>query len=261
MKCPTCGASLQIEDEKCPFCGNENPFAVKHRQDMQYYHQEFQKTKQETEKKVRHFHSLTVRITVIAVLLLLISGMACMIDTGAYYVWSGQVEKDIAKNRQDYAQKLGAFEQEGDWLGLYAFYDAKNLGHTDAFREYMVLYYTIFDYKCILNNITRLRNGRSYYSASEAADQIAQYLDSFYQSVERTTYESAYYEDSYKTEHQEAYARIRQDLEAVLAAYCHLTKEELEALPDYSIAKKGKLIEEGLLREVDMDGGKEAAEE
>lgn len=262
MKCPTCGASLQIEDEKCPFCGNENPFAVKHRQDMQYYRQEFQKTKQETEKKVRHFNSVTARITVIAVLLVLILCMLYMIDTGAYYVWSGQVKRETAKNAQDYAGKLDALEQDGDWMGLYAFYEAKNLGYTDTFREYTVLYQTIFDYKCILNNITRQRTGRSYYSdsVSETAAWIAQYLDTFYQSVERTAYEGTYYEDCYQPEHREAYARLRQDLEAVLAAYCHLTKEELEALPDYSVAKKGSLIEEGLCRETDADD-REGAEE
>lgn len=258
MKCPTCGANLQIEDEKCPFCGNPNPYARKHRQEMQYYHQEFQKTKQEVEKKTRHYNSFTVRITAAAVLLVLILGMAYIGRDGAYYIWYGQVKRQIAAHAGEHAQNLGAYEQDGDWMRLYAYYDANNLSYTNDFHEYRILYYTIFDYKCILNDITRYRTGDSYYTAEEVSSRIAEYLDSFYQSVERVTYEAEYYDDNYSPGHKEAYARIREDMEAVLSAYCHLTKEELKALPDYSVAKKSSLLEEGLLRETDR--GEAAAE-
>ena len=37
MKCKNCNANLQIEDEKCPYCGAENPYAKKHRADMKKY--------------------------------------------------------------------------------------------------------------------------------------------------------------------------------------------------------------------------------
>ena len=47
---------------------------------------------------------------------------------------------------------------------------------------------------------------------------------------------------------------MAEDLEAALFTYCHLTKEELALLPDYSVAKKSALIEEGLLREASDEG-------
>lgn len=260
MKCPTCGANLQIEDEKCPFCGNPNPFAQKHRQDMRYYHQEFQKTKQEVEKKTRHFNAVTAKITVIAVLFVMVFGMAFMLREGAYYVWSGRVKKDIERNAQHYADILEKYEQEGSWRELHAFYEAKNLNYTNHLHEYMVLYYAIYDYKSVLDYITRYKTEPEYYTADRVSAQIAEGLDSFYKSVERTTYESTYYDDNYRPEHMEAYARIREDLETVLRAYCHLTEEELAVLPDYSVAKKGSLIEDGLLRENSVDNG-EAEEE
>lgn len=248
MKCPTCGANLQIEDEKCPFCRNPNPFAVKHRQQMRHYQQEFQETKREVEKKARHFNSLTAKITVIAVLFVMIIGMVYMGNEGPYRIWSGRVKHDIAVNAEEYKETLSAYEKEGDWLSLYAFYEARNLGHTDAFREYSILYFVIFDYKNILNCVTRYRMEPEEGTAAVCADRIAQHLDSFYKTTGRISYESAYYDGNFTPEHQEAYARLREEIEALLSAYCGLTKEELALLPDYSVSKKGSLIEEGLLR-------------
>lgn len=45
MKCPGCGSNLTIDDEKCLFCGQENPFAKKHRKEMRHFTKEFNKTK------------------------------------------------------------------------------------------------------------------------------------------------------------------------------------------------------------------------
>ena len=47
MKCAYCGANLQIEDEKCPHCGRDNPHYIKHRSDMQAYQADYRNTKQE----------------------------------------------------------------------------------------------------------------------------------------------------------------------------------------------------------------------
>lgn len=253
MKCPTCGADLQIEDEKCPFCGNPNPFAVKHQQDMRFYHQEFQRTRQEVEQKTRHFTAFTAKITVIAVLAVLVIIMAVMAGSGPHMIWRSRVRKDIQKNMQAYEEQLKAYEQAGEWLELYNFYDARNLSYGDAFREYRVIYYTVFDYKYILNCVLNYSEDETYYNAESIAPRIAGYLDDFYQSVERTSYDSAYYDDSYTPQHQEALEQLRSDLEAVLITYCHLTEEEVSILPDYSTVKKGNLIKEGLLREDSND--------
>lgn len=258
MKCPTCGANLQIEDEKCPFCQNQNPFAVKHRQQMRYYHREFQETKQKVEKKARHFNALTAKITMIAVLLAMIIGMIYIRNEGPYRIWLSGVKKDIAQNAAAYEAQLRAYEQEGEWLSLYAFYNTRNLSCTSEFREYSLFSFMIFDYKSILAGVSRYIEEPENLSAAESAALIAGHLDSFYKYVERIGYESGYYDDNYTPEHQEAYARIREDLEAVLSVYCHLTEEELALLSDYSVSKKSALIEEGLLRYKD---GRKGAEE
>lgn len=250
MKCPTCGANLQIEDERCPFCQNPNPFAVKHQQDMRHYQQEFQKTKQEVEKKTLHFNAFTARIAVIAVLLVMVLGMIYVMEDGPFYLWSGRVKRDVAKNMQNYRAELSACEEAGQWRQLYAFYDAKSLDRTGDFQEYTQLYFIIYDYKSILNQITRFREGTQE-DAAEVSSRMASHLDSFYKTAGRVSFEGAYYDSGYTQTHMESYARMQEDLEAALTVYCHLTKEEVAALSDYSLAKKAALIEEGLGRETD----------
>ena len=257
MKCPTCGANLQIEDEICPFCGNPNPFAVKHDRDMRHYRQEFQETKREVERRTLHFNTFTARIAVIAVLLVMVMGMVFAINDGAYYLWSSRVKKDVAKNTEKYRAELNVLEEAGEWRRLHAFYDAKSLDSTRDLKDYTVLYFMIYDYKSILNEITRLQED-DVDDLAAAASKMSSHLDNFYKAVGRISYESAYYDDCYSKTHMASYERMQEELEAVLSVYCHLTDEEISVLPDYSLVKRAGLIEEGLCREAEK---KEVSEE
>lgn len=253
MKCPTCGTNLQIEDETCPFCGNPNPFAVKHNQDMRHYRQEFQDTKREVERRTLHFNSFTARIAVIAVLLVMVMGMVFAINDGAYYLWSSRVKKDVAKNAEKYRAELNVLEEAGEWRRLHAFYDAKSLDSTRDLKDYTVLYFMIYDYKSILNEITRLQEG-DVDDVAAAASEMSSHLDNFYKAVGRVSYESAHFDACYSTTHVASYERMQEELEAVLSVYCHLTDEEISLLPDYSLVKRAGLIEEGLCREAEKKG-------
>lgn len=248
MKCPTCGANLQLEDEKCPFCGNPNPFAVKHRQDMQHYHSEFQKTKTDVEQKTRRFTSVTVKITVMAVLAALIVVFAFTREETAYYRRINKLEKDVKANAQEYAACMEAYELAGDWTGLRVFYNEKHLGYGEEFTEYSAIERAAACYDYVLSCIMSYSEESPYSNSDKIAPNIAGYLDTFYGVVERTSYSESYYDECYTPEHRAAFARISEDMNAILITYCHLTDEEVAALPDYSAAKKTELVKEGLLR-------------
>lgn len=240
---------MQIEDEKCPFCGNPNPFAKKHRQDMRRYHREFQETRLEVEKKARHFNSFTAKVTVIAVLFVMVIVMIFVGNEAPFRIWSNQLERDVEQNAEQYRQTLRDYEEEGNWRAFYALYDAKNISYTEEMQEYRVLGFMISDYKGVLNELTRYMDQEPDVDVSYSASRIANYLDNFYRAAGRISYEGQYYDDSYTPERLESFDRLTKDLEAALFTYCHLSKEELALLPDYSVAKKSALIKEGLLRE------------
>lgn len=247
---------MQIEDEKCPFCGNPNPFAQKHRQDMRRYHREFQETRWEVEKKARHFNSFTAKVTVIAVLFVMVIVMIFVGNEGPFRIWSNQLKRDVEKNGKQYGQMLHAYEEEGNWRAFQALYEAKEIGYAGKMLEYRVLPFVISDYKGVLNELARYRDGDTGGDAATSASRIANYLDSFYKAAGRISYQGQYYDESYTPERQESYDRMAKDLEAALLTYAHLTEEELALLPDYSVAKKSVLIEEGLLRETVDEGEK-----
>lgn len=161
----------------------------------------------------------------IAALLVMILGMLYVIDEGPYRLWSVRVKRNISENREDYR----------------------------------VVSFVIFDYKYILNQMTSFREEKGN-DAVTVSNSIATHLDSFYRSTGRISYEGTYFDDNYTPEHMESFRRMQEDLEAALSVYCHLTKEEVAALADYSVVKRAALIEEGLHRETD-EGGKEAGEE
>ncbi|MBO5209561.1 MAG: zinc ribbon domain-containing protein [Lachnospiraceae bacterium] len=248
MKCPSCGANLQIGDERCPFCGKDNPFAAKHRSDMNYYNREFQKTKQVVEQKTNRFTSAAVKITIIAVLVVLNILMLYLSQEGPYKIWKAQTKKDISINYEKYDTQLMEYEQEGNWNGIDEFYDEKYLHMDERFRKYSVLYYTACDYNYILHTLLSYSGEDSYMDAEYCSSRIAENLEGFYASVDRIDYNHEWYDECYEGLHGEALAQIKADMEAILMAYANLTEEEVKALPDYSESKKKSLIMEGLQR-------------
>ena len=251
MKCPTCGANMQIENEKCPFCGNPNPFAIKHQQDMKYYHSEFQRTKEEVEQKTGRFTSAAVKIPVIIVLAILILVVVNTRSDIESEIRIHNIKKDVKLHEQEYKEQLDAYELAGDWVGLYTLFNEKRLSYVDTFEEYYTIKQAAFEYEFILDDIMRYNEESSYYSVETLAPRIADSIERFYRDVYRIGYENDYYDNQYAPVHKEALERINEDMEAVLFTYCHLTKEEIEKLPDYSVSMKSNIIEEGLLRKAD----------
>ncbi len=248
MKCPTCGANIQIEDEKCPFCGNPNPFAVKHQQDMKYYHSEFQKTREDVEQKTGRFTSAAVKIPVIFILVILIFVVVNTRRDIEMAIKTYKIEKDIKLHEQEYRETLDAYELAGDWTGLSTFYSEKWLAYVDNFEEYNAIRYAASEYASITADIMRHDEENPYRNAKNLAQRVAENLERFYKNVYRTGYENEHYDAQYAPVHKEALERINEDMEAILLAYCHLTREEIDNLPDYSLSMKSSLIEEGLLR-------------
>ena len=85
MKCQHCGNNLNIEEIFCPYCGQPNPFAVKHQEAMRRFEKDYERTKKDVLEQSTRFNRHTVRITILAVLLALIAATA-LSSTGSSIV-------------------------------------------------------------------------------------------------------------------------------------------------------------------------------
>lgn len=252
MKCGNCGANIQIEDEKCPFCGTLNPLAVKHRQDMQRYQKEFQDAKKKVEQRSIRFTALSVKLTVIAVLFAAVIGMFYAVNDGVYKIWRYQTHTKITRHREEYTEKLAAYERDGDWNSFYAFMVENSLTNDETFEEYYVLYHTTFNYGMVMEYLMHYMEEPEYYTVDNLAGRVAGHLEDFYHGVNRSgNFKGDYYSECYTDVHKEALERMNKDMEVLLMTYAGLTPEEIDTLPDYSEKRQITIIEEGLLRTAD----------
>ena len=96
MKCQHCGNNLNIEDRFCPYCGQPNPFAVKHQEEMDRYEKDYQETKEDVLEQSSRFNRHTVRITIIAVLVALIA-VTCFLLAKADDIVDGKLDTSKVK--------------------------------------------------------------------------------------------------------------------------------------------------------------------
>lgn len=71
MKCENCGGRISLEDEFCPNCGAVNRNAQKHIKDMRRYQSTFANVQQDVQEATKRYSEVTVRIIMIAVLLIM----------------------------------------------------------------------------------------------------------------------------------------------------------------------------------------------
>lgn len=72
MKCESCGGNLTLEDVVCPYCEAVNPHAIEHIRQMKRYQKDYEGTKEQVYDVTKRYVSVSVRIIVIAVLIVLI---------------------------------------------------------------------------------------------------------------------------------------------------------------------------------------------
>lgn len=248
MKCEKCGANLHLEDEKCPYCGSPNTFAVKHQQDMQYYSRQFEDTKNKVEKQTRFLSTISVKITTIAILVVAILVTAIFAANAPYHFWKQKVKRDIKKNYDVYAKQLQMYEENDQWLELNALCDNKNFYVDNNFNEYNAVYYASTNYKQIREILFRNLGNPTYFDLESDSNRVARCLDDFYSTVNRENYTSEYYDSWYLPQHKQALERMQREIELLLIMYGGLSEDEAAELQNCSYNKKAGLIEEGMER-------------
>ena len=245
MKCEHCGCNLQIEDSFCPYCGQPNPFAVRHQKEMQHFSREFQKTKQDVLEKSSRFNRRTVRITITAVLIAACAVMAflCASADDIRYM---QIEKRIAAEAQQYKAEINELMEKRDYTGLYNYMEHNQLSYSRALREYDAVYLTSMQYTRLYENLMILLSKEhneevyKYYQKEELIESIAREIGSISEEMEENDYRPEEF-----TEEKKAYMEDLRDMTGrLLVRYLHITEDEAEQLPSLTQARRSVLLED-----------------
>lgn len=246
MKCPGCGSNLTIDDEKCQFCGQANPFAVKHRREMKRFTSEFNKTKDNVLKESRKVNHWAAKITLIAVLVAL-NAMIMYFNEEYYGVERFFIRRRIEANYDTYKEQLDKYEKEQNFIAFFEYYETNRLSCSDLMNEYRKVQYVCSSYSTVYEYILAMKTEDStYYKIEDRIKYIADSLEYMYDASQPKDYSD---EEQYKPQHQECMDAAIQQAEDIIQTYFNLTDEEIESFETLSGARRQVLMEEGLQRD------------
>lgn len=245
MKCPNCGSNLTIDDDKCQFCGQANPFAVKHRREMKQFTTEFNRTKARVLKESGKVNHWAVKITLIAVLVAL-NAVIMYFNVESYGVERFFNRRRIEANYLTYKNQLDKYEEEQNFIGFYKYYETNELYHSDLMDEYRKVQSVCGHYASIYQYVLQLKTqDPTYYTLEDRLEYIAETMGYMYDYYLPNEYSD---EDQYKPEHQTCMTAAVEQAEDLIQTYFSLTDEEIESFETLSNARRQILMEEGLAR-------------
>ena len=264
MKCPKCGTNLTIDDAVCPSCGAQNPFAKKHRAEMRRYRKKFSETQKEVLQKSRFINSTMVKITCIAVLVL-ISFLCIFIRHNVYDIKTSMQVMEVKSHLSRYRDRLNEMEENRDFNQFAQYYMEHELYACGELEEYDAVYSVCSSCSFIFYDVLEIMSQESPGSAGDpdsgwhgysSFDEYAeQKIESFSYELEQMYQDSRcgehnYYDRAcYSPAHQSCMDDCVSYMEELLQICFHLTDEELAGLAEMSKAGRTLLLEEGVKRD------------
>lgn len=256
MKCEFCGANIDIEAEKCPFCGmNKSQFEA-HREDMRKFKSAYKDVEQGVLEKNRKTTEKTVRVTIVTVLCLMNLIMLVLIGLSGD-IAEGINKRNINANHTYYLNKLNEYEENGDYISFYCFYNYNKLykvRREDWCNEYTLMFDMANNYYYListLNDITYYNLNASDYG--QVTTKIEIFADSYEEMQKRYNRYIIGDEDSYTYDescfsemHMESYEQMMENLKGCVITYLKIDESRFEEFENASKARKIIMIEEGL---------------
>ncbi len=233
MKCPHCGANIAIEDKFCKNCGQENPFAKQHQEDMQDYEKRFERTQKDVIRTTRKVNEISVRIVILCVLLV-IGIVFLFMAVNSSRIYRNQVQKNNTRHFPEYSAQMEGYMNNGQYLELAEFTDKQRIhayDHDMPYHKYNGVIRTAQSYSNCYYDLMRLWDTPTYESDDYYTSRIgnlADDLEFFYTRLGRESYASD--EDAQYNADLPYLEDMDEQLSVLLQAYLHLTPEELEEL-------------------------------
>ncbi|MBQ7775590.1 MAG: hypothetical protein IJ379_06685 [Lachnospiraceae bacterium] len=240
MKCAKCGGNLTLEDVVCPYCEALNEHAVEHIREMNRYKKDYEGTKQDVYSVTKNYAGITVRIIIIAVLLVLI--VICGLLSGEAY----SIRRKITvaqRNEKECIEIMEQYLADREYYAMAVFCETNSINaYEEGFEEYNSIIYAVRHYRYIYDMVMRTLRPYEGADMQNNIGYIADYMNDFYKIFDENT--DAYYYVGDSQESLEAAQGMKEQLEALLMAYCGLTKEDVESLQGMTEAERALLIEE-----------------
>ena len=242
MKCTKCGASVEIENNFCPYCGTENQYFQKHREEMSSIKKDYEEVKDQVLEKHQKIAGFSVKIMIICIFVAV--DILLFFLAGSMWDILRNYEKIQAKKRvTEYRQQLELYEEEKDYILLSAFYEENKLYGVEGFEDFEAVYRISSSYSYIYKYIIALGDGDIYFTDQEKIKYICDNLDYLYDYMKPKEYSDP---EQFQGKHQELMEQITYDLKALFITYGGITEEEAEQFPQMSYGKRQIALERGL---------------
>ena len=136
MRCRYCGGEISLEAAYCSYCGKPNEHARRHAGEMKAFRADYERTKSGVEHKLRRFTGASVRVAVIALLLVAVV-LLLLLGSRAYSVRRLWVQTRSERNAEACMAEMDAMLEAEDFLGFNAYCEANYIDPYDnAFEKY-----------------------------------------------------------------------------------------------------------------------------
>lgn len=245
MKCPYCGAPLDLDDNFCSHCGKLNERMRQHVDDMNRFKSEFTETKEEVYQTTKRYTATTVRVVIIAILVIL--NVAVAIVGSRYYSFERMLgEADCERNFEKYSAILDGYMTEGDYHAFYNFMTTKHVSSYDsAYEQYNQVENLVSQYIYIYEYLLKAYTTEDRENLENLCKYTTDNLEYFYENTNPERYE--YYENIEREENLQAVEDLKNKVEMLLVTYAGVSAEDAAQFENYTSAKRAILLEEGML--------------
>ena len=240
MKCSSCGANLQIDNEFCPYCGKQNMIAKKHREDMKRYETNYRRTREEVIGNSKKFNQRTFKITAIAVtltVLLIAIGLIPISERLGYK----HMREEGRRRAEESEKMLEYYINNDDYAGYRAYIVDNNLyfDYRSKVSDYSSPAAMASSFTSLIEIAYSLNGNTPKDVSFSKPEYVSSYVNSIYENEERIAQMDI--ADNIKT-----FSRhMCEDMELMLNTYFGIPLDVARNFPNMSEAQRSIAIEEG----------------
>lgn len=245
MKCENCGGNLTLEDVVCPHCESVNQHAIQHIRDMKRYRKDYEGTKEGVYSVIKNYVGVTVRIVIIAVLIVLIFLCARQRED-SFSIKLNSMKKEAEKNAEEYKAVIDDYLEAGEFRTLNYYLEMNVISASmPAYEDYKAVFNAISNYGFFYADIIGYMHPSGEKNLATYPTRLEEDIRQFYNLFDEENYINIYIQP----QHKEYIIQMKEEMEALMITYCGLTEEEAQDIWEMSKAERMTLLEERLLYE------------